>query len=189
MIIIRMSLPLVTTSRAGVTPIAIIPPSGKSLLPGRTMASNSIIGANTLAAAQISARPAKKGQSKPILSVRPFNLFEAKSVIPWDKGSTAAINQVPIKENSSKQTAAVKDREKFAWVFGQLKDPQKSLSKSQWQILIPKSQFYYSIWQRQNRICLTKEKAYQKFYQNHNDWVHHIVHMCGSHRIGIWGVK
>ena len=60
MIIIRMSLPLVTTSRAGVTPIAIIPPSGKSLLPGRTMASNSIIGANTLAAAQISARPAKK---------------------------------------------------------------------------------------------------------------------------------
>ena len=53
----------------------------------------------------------------------------------------------------------------------------------------PQSQFYYSIWQRQNRICLTKEKAYQKFYQNHNDWVHHIVHMCGSHRIGIWGVK
>lgn len=112
-IIIRMSLPPVIIGRAGVTPIAIIPPSGKSLSPGRTMVSNSIIGANTLAAAQISAQPTKKGQSKPILSVRPFNLFGARSVIPWDKGPTAAINQVPTKENSSRQTAAVKDRGKI----------------------------------------------------------------------------
>ena len=72
-----------------------------------------MIGANTLAAAQISARPAKKGQSKPMLMVRPFSRLLAKSVIPCDNGSTAAMNQAPIKENNSKQTAAVKASEKI----------------------------------------------------------------------------
>ncbi len=59
----------------------MIPPSGNNLFPGKMMASSNMIGANTLAAAQISARPAKKGQSKPMLMVRPFSRLLAKSVI------------------------------------------------------------------------------------------------------------
>lgn len=74
----------------------MIPPSGNNLFPGKMMASSNMIGANTLAAAQISARPAKKGQSKPMLMVRPFSRLLAKSVIPCDNGSTAAMNQAPI---------------------------------------------------------------------------------------------
>ena len=52
-----------------------------------------------------------------MLMVRPFSRLLAKSVIPCDNGSTAAMNQAPIKENNSKQTAAVKASEKFALVF------------------------------------------------------------------------
>ena len=74
MTIMRINLPRVTTSKAGVTPIAIIPASGNNLFPGKTIASNNIIGAKILAAAHTSARPAMNGQSKPIFNVRPCNL-------------------------------------------------------------------------------------------------------------------
>ena len=80
--IIRMILPRVTTNSAGVTPIAMIPPKGKIPLPGNTKASSNMIGAKTLAAAQISARPAKNGQSSPILSIRPPKRLLAKSATP-----------------------------------------------------------------------------------------------------------
>ena len=69
----RISLPRVTTRSAGVTPIAMIPASGKIPFPTleRRTASINIIGAKTLAHAQISARPAINGQSNPILNLRP----------------------------------------------------------------------------------------------------------------------
>ena len=73
--------------------MAIIPPKGINLLPGITIASTIIIGAKTLAAAQISARPAMNGQSRPTLNVRPLNFEVAKFEIPCDNGSTEAMNQ------------------------------------------------------------------------------------------------
>ncbi len=80
----RIRRPRVTTRRAGVIPIAIIPASGKIPLPTfeRRTASINMIGARILAQAQISARPAMKGQSKPILKRRPCILALAKLVIP-----------------------------------------------------------------------------------------------------------
>ena len=71
--IIRINLPRVTTNKAGVTPIAMIPASGKIPFPTleRSTASINMIGASTLAQAQISARPAINGQSKPMLNLRP----------------------------------------------------------------------------------------------------------------------
>ena len=83
-VIIRIKRPRVTTSKAGVTPIAIIPASGRIPLPTleSKIASTSIIGARMLAHAQISARPAINGQSKPILKRRPCILPLAKLVIP-----------------------------------------------------------------------------------------------------------
>ena len=71
--IIRINLPRVTTNKAGVTPIAMIPASGKIPFPTleRSTASINMIGASTFAQAQISARPAINGQSKPMLNLRP----------------------------------------------------------------------------------------------------------------------
>lgn len=80
--------------------MAIIPPSGNNLLPGKVIASNNIIGAKTLVTAQISARPAKKAPSKPMLIVLPFKGLLEKSVIPCDKDLTAGINHAPINENN-----------------------------------------------------------------------------------------
>ncbi|CIW01937.1 Uncharacterised protein [Streptococcus pneumoniae] len=70
-----------------------------------------MIGASTLAQAQISARPAMNGQSRPILNLRPRRRLVATFVIPCDSGSTAAMNHEPISEKSSKDTPAVKPRD------------------------------------------------------------------------------
>ena len=90
----------------------MIPASGKMPFPTleRSTASINMIGASTLAQAQISARPAMNGQSKPMLNLRPWRRFVATFVIPCDNGSTAAMNQEPINENNSKLTPAVKPR-------------------------------------------------------------------------------
>ena len=91
----------------------MIPANGKIPFPtleSRT-ASINMIGASTLAQAQISARPAINGQSRPMLNLRPCRRFVATLVIPCESGSTAAINHDPISEKSSKQTPAVKPRD------------------------------------------------------------------------------
>ena len=51
-----------------------------------------------------------KGQSRPILNLRPCRRFVATFVIPCESGSTAAMNHEPINENNSKETPAVKPR-------------------------------------------------------------------------------
>ena len=90
----------------------MIPASGKIPFPTleRSTASTNMIGASTFAQAQTSARPAMKGQSRPMLNLRPWRRLVATFVIPCDNGSTAAMNQEPINENNSKQTPAVKPR-------------------------------------------------------------------------------
>ena len=70
-----------------------------------------MIGASTFAQAQISARPAMKGQSRPMLNLRPSRRLVATFVIPCESGSTAAMNHEPISEKSSKLTPAVKPRD------------------------------------------------------------------------------
>src|SRR5699024_2109563 len=90
--IIRIILLQVTTTKTGVSPMAIIQQIDNKPLFGKTRASINMIGANTLATAQISARPAIKGQSNPMLKVRSENFLLVKSVTPCDKGSTEAIN-------------------------------------------------------------------------------------------------
>ena len=95
--------------------MAMMPPKGRILLPGRTNASRSMIGAKTFAAAHTSARPAINGQSNPTFKRRPLSLPFAKFVIPCERGSTAAMNQEPIRENNSRQNAAVNANVKIAF--------------------------------------------------------------------------
>jgi len=112
--VMRTTLPFVTIRRAGANTVSRIPPNGRTVLPGRKIATSSKIGAKIFATAYSSARVARIGQSIPINNFRPLKRLLIFDVIPSDKGPIAGPNQLPTNANSSRATAPVKAKVKIS---------------------------------------------------------------------------